>query len=280
MTKSRIQWTNEVWNPVTGCTWASTGCDHCYARVMGTRMSGIIGNVRYGHPFSDVMCHEDRLGQPSNWKRPRMVFVNSMSDLFHDDVIGDFIIDVLVTIRKSPQHTYQILTKRPKRMLRMFSEWFGKKGSLGPVLENLWVGVTCENHEQADERIPLLLNTPAAVRWVSVEPQLEFVNLENYLVKQKTDLLPGIDWVVCGGESGQKARPFIIDWARTLRNQCRSYGVPFFMKQVGSNPWHQCYENESGIGYPERIETVHSKGGDPLEWPDDLRVREFPGAKP
>lgn len=297
--QTRIEWTEAVWNPVTGCTWASTGCDHCYARVMGTRLAGIKGNPRFGKPFSEVMCHVDRLSQPINWKRPRMVFVNSMSDLFHEDVPAEFIADIWAVMAACRgKHTFQVLTKRPDRMsllLRnssfkdMVMYRLGTKyGQIHGIrehfegLSNVWLGVTAENQEQADRRIPFLIKTPAAVRWVSVEPMLGPVDLRiptwtpTYGLPVSSPCLPSLNWVVCGGESGNGSRPFHTGWAMDLRDQCQAAGIPFFMKQLGAKAFMSMKDEESGVVIPERIETVHPKGGDPMEWPDDLRVREFP----
>lgn len=216
----------EVWNPVTGCTKVSEGCAHCYAETIAKRFWG-------DRKFSDVQCHEDRLEIPLHWKKPRRIFVNSMSDLFHPDVPFDFILRVWISMAMAKDHTFMILTKRPDRMNLFVNDWL--PGTWGLVTEtfklldkpfkNIWLGVTAENQKAADKRIPLLLQTPAVVRFVSCEPLLSSINVLQYI--------RGIDWVIVGGESGTNARPMHIDWARSLRDQCQDAGVPFFFKQFG-----------------------------------------------
>lgn len=237
MSKSKIEWTDETWNPVTGCTKVSQGCKHCYAEREWARLSANPKATAYfGRSFGDVQCHPERLEQPLRWKRPRRIFVNSMSDLFHEDVPVDFIAQVFDAMARCPQHTFQILTKRAARMqFLMWSELDWKP------LPNVWIGVSVEDQSTADERIPLLLQTPAAVRWVSAEPllgpvDLEFGEIDIALEKDgfgNSAILGGIDWVVVGGESGPKARPMHPDWARSLRDQCAAVGVPFLFKQWG-----------------------------------------------
>jgi protein gp37 len=223
MTKTTIEWCDEVWNPVTGCQKVSAGCKNCYAERIASRFWG-------ARKFTDVMIHPERLDAPKRWKKPHRVFVNSMSDLFHPTVPFDFIGDVYDEMICHPKHTFIVLTKRPQRMLE-FSNWYG----LMPEATNVWLGVSVENQQAADERIPLLLQTPAAVRFVSVEPMLGPVNLGNFLCKDYSEgrLTLGryLDWVIAGCESGPGARPFSMDWARDLRDQCVSANVPFFFKQ-------------------------------------------------
>jgi protein gp37 len=197
-----------------------------------------------------------------------MVFVNSMSDLFHESVPDEFIEKVFDVIGKCPQHIFQILTKRHERL----QTW-----SLA-AFPNVWVGVSCENQETLDKRVPALLATPAIVRWVSLEPLLSRVNFrwahwEPLKRDAPTDELDGLrrlNWVVIGGESGllKDVRPFNIDWAREIIRQCKQAGVPVFMKQIGS---HAVKTDIS-----TRYKTLHKKGGNPDEWPEDLRVREYP----
>lgn len=204
---TKIQWAQETWNPVTGCTKISEGCLNCYAERMAKRF--------WDRPFSKVMCHEDRLDQPSHWRNPRRIFVCSMSDLFHPDVPEDFIFAVFNKMMLTGWHTYIVLTKRPERMAKFCNSRYFK-----PPIPNIWLGVTAENQARADERIPILLETPAAVHFVSVEPMFEPI-----------DLWGGLDWVICGCESGPGARPFDEAWARDLKEQCEVSGVPFFYKQ-------------------------------------------------
>lgn len=285
--KTGIEWTDATWNPVTGCSKVSQGCKNCYALRDWPRMSANPKTVYYGREFTDVMCHPERLDQPIRWAKPRMIFVNSMSDLFHPDVPFDFIADVFAVMSCTTRHTYQILTKRPQRMLEFFAwldeehdgfghpsridslrvwpQWKAQQNgrgagydNCGPAwpLENVWIGVSAEDQATAGERIPLLLKTPAAVRWVSAEPLLGKVELDNieYAHGDFINVLsleewkgledssevqnsPGsgalIDWVVVGGESGPNARPMHPDWARSLRDQCAVAGVPFLFKQWG-----------------------------------------------
>jgi len=254
--KSGIEWTDATWNPVTGCAKVSQGCKNCYAEREWPRLSANPKAVKYyGRPFTDVACHEDVLDQPLRWTRPRRIFVNSMSDLFHEDVPFEFIGLVFAVMSVTTRHTYQVLTKRPARMLEFFQwaddkyrgwwdspwpagiQWKGYD-NCGPAFpfENVWLGVSAEDQKTADERIPLLLQTPAAVRWVSAEPLLGEIDLAQSMKRGswwKTNPHSIIDWVVVGGESGPKARPMHPDWVRSLRDQCQAARVPFHFKQWG-----------------------------------------------
>jgi protein gp37 len=260
MGKTAIEWTEKVWNPVTGCTKTSPGCAHCYAERMAKRLAGRCGYPK-DEPFR-VTWHPVRMDEPLRWRKPSMVFVCSMGDLFHEDVPDMAIINILAVIAEAKQHTFMILTKRPERALGLFSlfvsptipndVWLqtsrGITAEKAPwPLPNLWLGVTAENQEMADKRIPILLQIPAAVRFVSVEPMLGPVDLCNLPFPPVTtsrilDALRagsksskpwGLDWVICGGESGPGARPLHPDWARSLRDQCVASGTPFFFKQWG-----------------------------------------------
>lgn len=279
MSQSSIEWTDKTWNPVTGCTKVSQGCKNCYAETIADRFfakqyaPNADGSAR---KFTDVRCHPERLDQPLHWKNPYRVFVNSMSDLFHENVPFEFILACMARMVTADQHTYQILTKRPERALE-FDRYMAKSDYSVAWRKNIWLGVSVENQKMADERIPLLLDTPAATRFLSVEPMLEAVSLTN-LCGVGFDALYGvaectrkIDWVICGGESGPGARPFNLAWAESLREQCKAAGVPFFMKQVGSKP---VAANGAGLGH-----AFTGKGGDIAEWPEHLRVREFPKTK-
>lgn len=271
-----IGWTDQTWNPVTGCTPISPACDHCYARRMAKRLRG-----RYGYPDMvsewsperggcmvhrdasfDVTLHEDKLRDPLHWRKPRRVFVVSMGDLFHEDVPRRSVIQVFATMALAPQHTFQVLTKRPTRMQTLLSSgdfWrsvgyaasdrAGTDICAGDQLHppsNVWLGVTAEDQQRADERIPILLQTPAAVRFVSVEPMLGPVHLEwlKGLASLSPDWAGGtcggtghphplLDWVICGGETGPGARPMQPEWARSLRDQCHVARVPFWFKGWG-----------------------------------------------
>ena len=258
MTATTIEWTDETWNPTTGCTWASPGCDHCYAWRMSRRLEAM-GSPEYAGLTTDkhfngvVRMHARRLAQPLTWKKPRRVFVNSMSDLFHKEVIWDFLDQVFATFYECQWHTFQVLTKRPERAMKYLlgdpvrriahKAWWALHArdienarvvtpeateadlrSMWP-LPNVWLGTSTENQEQADKRIPWLLQSPAAVRFVSAEPLLGALSLEAW---------PGqIDWVIVGGESGLGARPMHLDWPRSLRDQCAAAGTAFFFKQWG-----------------------------------------------
>ncbi|HWR66089.1 MAG TPA: phage Gp37/Gp68 family protein [Bellilinea sp.] len=250
MTKTTIEWADEVWNPVTGCTKVSQGCKNCYAERVAERFWG-------ERKFTDVRMHPERLEDPLHWKKPRRVFVNSMSDLFHPDVPFDFIDRVFAVMALCPQHTFLVLTKRPERMVAWFrdissttrSTWvwseMGRLLNANKVrypewpLPNVWMGVSVEDQKAADERIPLLLQTPAAVRFISAEPLLGPVDLRRGIYSTSPDgesrgtSVEGLNWVICGGESGSNARPMHPDWVRGLRDQCQAAGVPFFFKQWG-----------------------------------------------
>ena len=236
--KTGIEWTDATWNPTTGCVKVSSGCKHCYAERDWARLVHLPAYA--GRSFTDVACHPDRLDQPLRWQKPRMIFVNSMSDLFHESIPDEFIERVLITTVHAQQHIFQILTKRPERMRDVMRRWTDMNGR---VQRNLWLGVSVEDQAAAYERTPLLLQTPAAVRWLSMEPLLGLVDVGLYLSRTNmpglsmmpgfVDPLPGIDWVVGGGESGPKARPMHPQWARSLRDQCAAANVPFLFKQWG-----------------------------------------------
>lgn len=265
MNKSGIQWTDYTWSPVTGCSKVSQGCKNCYAEAWHKRF-------RAGD-FS-VKLHPDKLHKPlhrlkgferKHGRRPR-VFVGPMTDLFHDDVPDDFLHELFITMALSPQIDFQVVTKRPNRMREWASYDDGEIQSsarriiLGRALDrihrdpaysdadrirthlryplpNVWLGVTAENQQEADRRIPLLLKTPAAVRWVSVEPMLGPVDLTSIKWTR-------LNWIVCGGESGPGARPMETEWVRSLRDQCNRADVPFFFKQWGPTVG---YVDESGM---------------------------------
>ena len=214
--KTGIEWTDATWNPVTGCTKVSPGCAHCYAEAITLRF-------KRGGPFlpgkTTIKLHPDRLSDPGKWRAPRMVFVNSMSDLFHEDISFDFIGQIFAAMETYSQHTYQILTKRPEIMLK-YSEHIEESWP-----QHIWAGVSVENQYWADKRIPVLEQIPCSVRFLSVEPLLKPVNLKPYL--------ENIQWVIVGGESGPKARPIDPEWVRRIRDDCLEADVPFFFKQWG-----------------------------------------------
>ena len=212
---SSIEWTDATWNPITGCTKISAGCDNCYAARFAERFRGVPG-----HPFEygfDLILRPERLLQPFKWKRNRMIFVNSMSDLFHKDVPKEFISKVFDTMEKANWHTYQILTKRSSLMQKFINDRY--RDSKAP--DHMWFGVSVEN-EKAVTRISHLQNTNASVRFLSIEPLIAPLGKLN---------LMDIDWVIVGGESGPKARPMEGSWAIDIKNQCVKAKVAFFFKQ-------------------------------------------------
>lgn len=210
---SSIEWTEATWNPLTGCTKVSTGCKHCYAERMAKRLHAM-GSESYRNGFQ-LTLHPRLLDLPLKWQRPRMIFVNSMSDLFHKDVPFEFIQQVFKTMVTAEQHKFQILTKRPERAVEVSVEL--------PWPDNVWIGTSVEN-ERCVHRIDLLRLVPSAVRFLSLEPLLGPLRSLD---------LDGIDWVIVGGESGPKARPMDEHWVTEIRDQCVSSNVPFFFKQWG-----------------------------------------------
>jgi protein gp37 len=260
---SKIEWTEASWNPVTGCDEVSPGCDHCYAKTFAERWRSTPGH--YFEQGFDLQLRPERLDQPLRWAKPRRIFVNSMSDLFHDGIPDSFIAQVFSVMAKTPRHTYQLLTKRHGRMRSLLGRASfnttvldSAPGTTWP-LPNVWLGVSVENQQWANIRIPALLDTPAAVRWLSMEPLLGPVDLQDVpgFARQygcdgrhRGDGTPDcprwshhhhddrcsapLDWVVVGGESGPGARPMHPGWARSLRDECQSWGVPFFFKQWGA----------------------------------------------
>lgn len=212
--KTGIEWTDATWNPVRGCTKISPGCANCYAETLAERFRGV-----EGHPYEqgfDLRLVPEKLDEPMRWRKPRMVFVNSMSDLFHDDVPNDYVLDVFRVMREANWHQFQLLTKRPDRALLMDSvlDWPG----------NVWFGVSIETRKYLWRRDKLTA-TNAAVKFLSLEPLLGPLGRIS---------LTGIDWVIAGGESGHGARPMEISWVRSIRDQCEKKGVPFFFKQWGA----------------------------------------------
>ena len=211
---SSIEWTEATWNPVTGCDKISAGCAHCYAETFAERFRGVPG-----HPYErgfDLMLRAERLDLPLTWKQPRMIFVNSMSDLFHDAVPLEYIQSVFATMRAAHWHQFQLLTKRSQRLREIAGELAWP--------DNVWMGVSVENQRWAS-RVADLRRVPAKIRFLSVEPLLGPLRLD----------LGGIHWVIVGGESGPGARPMRADWARSVRDQCVRAGVPFFFKQWGAH---------------------------------------------
>lgn len=256
---TKIEWTQATWNTVTGCTPVSPGCKNCYARRAAKRLAG-----RCGYPADEpfrLTLHPEKLDEPLHWQKPRMIFVCSMSDLFHESVPDEFIDKVFAVMALAQQHTFQVLTKRPRRMVEYLTGhaaggrhiWTAaqqivmprsqRKPDIGWPLPNVWAGVTTEDQQRADERIPLLLQTPAAVRFVSCEPLLGPIDLTQAMYGKRPESMncfgftdgfgyeACIQWVIAGAETGPGARPADPDWVRSLRDQCREAGVPFFFKR-------------------------------------------------
>ncbi len=274
--KTGIQWTDATWNPVTGCEAVSPGCDHCYAASLASgrlsKLPAYEGLAEDGRFNGTVRLLPERLDQPLRWTRPRMVFVNSMSDLFHKDIPDEYIARVWAAMAVAWRHTFQILTKRPGRMRSLLNraDWpdlvdlairdlmtSGRisqaEAANAPLLDggwlpNVWLGVSAEDQRWADVRIPLLLETPAAVRFVSAEPLLgpiDFGGGECDHIRYscaEVGCWGGLDWVIVGGESGAHARPMHPDWARAIRDSCRADGTAFLFKQWGE--WRPLAGNE------------------------------------
>lgn len=312
MSISHIEWTDATWNPTTGCDRISPGCDNCYALTMAKRLKGMgqakyqtDGDPRTSGPGFGLAVHQDALRLPLAWRKPKRIFVNSMSDLFHDAVPAKFIAEVFA-VMAATDHSYQILTKRHGRMRTLLKSDDFKvevnrqyvclpsdvptlRGYQWP-LPNVWLGVSAEDQYWADVRIHALLGTPAAVRFVSAEPLVGPIDLRNldagrgrYIDSLHGDVktasgeiyaaCPGaLDWVIVGGESGARARSMDEGWARSLVGQCRDAGTRVFVKQLGSG-----WARDTFVG-GIAVAKNDPKGGDPDWWPTDLRVREYPAA--
>ena len=308
MGKTKIEWATDTWSPVSGCSKVSPGCTNCYAIRETNRhrnlpkYAGLV--TRYPDFLGDgplewtreVRCHPELLDQPLHWKKPRMIFVCSMSDLFHDKVPWEFIVKVFDVMAATPWHTYQVLTKRPGRMAH-FAEHIWPR-HLGPCKgwspgaawpPNVWAGTSLEQEWDGQKhlvrRLDCLLRVPAKVRFVSAEPLLGPLDLKPYFFKC-SGCVPtpedpicackglAINWVIIGGESGPGARPMDLAWARSLVGQCQVSGVPCFVKQLGRNPTDSelLWDSVDGKG---RL-LWDAKGGDMTAWPHDLRVRQMP----
>lgn len=236
MSLSTIEWTEATWNPVTGCSKVSAGCRHCYAERMAARLQAM-GQKNYRNGFL-VTCHPQMLELPKRWKKPRLIFVNSMGDLFHEQVPLAFVQQCFAVMRETPQHTYQLLTKRSRRLAEVAGDL------VWPA--NLWMGVTVESQAEV-KRIIDLRRVSAAVRFLSIEPLLGPI--------KKLDL-SGINWVIVGGESGPKARPMKEEWVVAIRDQCLQDGVAFFFKQWGGvhkKETGRVLEGRTWDGMPDRL---------------------------
>lgn len=347
MDKTKIQWTDATWNPLRGCSRVSAGCMNCYAEKQAARFSynGVghhagssdteekapgqyNGLIRDGKWNGQVRLIEDRLLDPLRWKKPRKIFVNSMSDLFHENIPDEWIDRIFAVMALAPQHTFQVLTKRPERMMEYLQrlccdefyyerlicelenlnledrcEWLSEQSV---PFANVWLGVSVEDQKSAEERIPLLLQTPAAIRFVSYEPALGPVDFSYHGAKglavyREAETVreqvgsgrypwqifnrPGrgmvrfggsqLDWIIVGGESGSGARRFDPAWARSVVRQCKTASVPVFVKQMGSDA-QTSHETLAPGEDPYWTKFLNRKGDDPAQWPEDLRVREFP----
>ena len=233
---SKIEWTDATWNPVRGCSKVSPGCANCYAETFAERFRGVSG-----HPFEfgfDLRLVPEKLPEPLRWRTPKRIFVNSMSDLFQENVPDDYIKSVIEVMVKANWHTYQVLTKRAERMRELLSSHL-KFAAKQP---HIWWGVSVENKRNGFPRIDHLRKTPAIIRFLSIEPLLEHLGPIN---------LKGIGWVIVGGESGPGARPMQQDWVLSIRNQCRENKIPFFFKQWGGVRKHETGRKLAGKTYNE-----------------------------
>jgi protein gp37 len=335
MTQSATEWTDRTWNPVRGCARVSPGCERCYAERQAHRFSGasqpyegltVLG--KHGPRWrGEARFIPSMLDAPLKWREPQRIFVNSMSDLWHQDITNEQIAAVFGVMAACPKHTFQVLTKRPDRMNQWFAwheklvrdrEWRNERwrlcenealeclGELLPAsgclakwpLRNVHIGVSCEDQQRAAERIPLLLETPAAIRFVSAEPLLGELDLEHFMEAEcwgdcNCDYLYGyepgcrrnggdgyltrkLDWVIVGGESGPGARPCNVDWIRSIVKQCADAGTPCFVKQLGAAPFVLDVDEAAAVETFPRLKLGDRKGGEMSEWPEPLRVRQFP----
>lgn len=333
MATTSIEWTQnadgspgQTWNPLAGCSICSPGCTNCYAMRMAARLEAM-GQPKYvgltvkknGRAVwtGKITTDDDALMIPLKRKKPTIWFVNSMSDLFHEGVPFEFVDKVFAVMALTPQHTYQILTKRPDRMAEYTSVGFGRiadriiamrresgdrcvvvplpnipPGRQWWPLPNVWLGTSVENQEWADKRIPHLLRCPAAVRFLSAEPLLSEIRLFDHWEDEDFEewVRKGIHWVIVGGESGHGARPMHPDWALSIRDQCQAAGVPFFFKQWGEwAPCHMARIEDNGhyreLDHMTAVHRVGKKAAGRLlddrewnEWPEDLRIRQMPEA--
>lgn len=281
---TKIQWSEETWNPTTGCDQISPGCENCYALTLAARLKRMgqakyqnDGDPRTSGPGFGLTLHDDALDLPLRWKKPRLVFVDSMSDLFHTDVPEEFIAWVFAVMALTPRHTYQILTKRSQRChevvnaptfgLEVMKQFIALVPEMGQTmfterwpgwpLPNVWLGVSIET-PRYKFRLDWLRRTRAALRFASLEPLLDDLGSLDF---------EGIGWAIVGGESGADARPMHLAWAYSVVRQCEEQGVPVFVKQLGSV-------------WAKKNHCSHHKGGEPSEWPAHLRVREMPEVRP
>lgn len=268
--KSKIEWTERTWNPLAGCSKVSPGCENCYALAMSWRLQnaglkkyqGLVRKMKSGKLqwTNQINFDFDILTAPVHWRKPSMIFVDSMSDLFHEKVPFAFIRSVFIIMQECNNHIFQVLTKRPDRMLEfIYSDSFPHVGGWNHP-DNIWLGTSIEDQPTADKRLPFILQIPCAVRFISYEPALSEIDLSEVTVDAQLydplrgigDINPGprnkIDWIIAGGESGHHKRPCQLVWFRKLRDQCKAADVPFFMKQI------------------DKIQAI----------PEDLQIRQLP----
>jgi protein gp37 len=263
---SAIEWTDATWNPVRGCTKISPGCKHCYAEVFAERFRGVPG-----HPYErgfDPRLVPEKLAEPLRWQTPKMIFVNSMSDLFHDSVPDEYIAAAAKVMIRAKWHTFQILTKRSARMASLL------RGRLRFAAEarHIWWGVSVEDRKHGLPRLSDLQEAPASVRFLSVEPLLEGLGRVN---------LKGVHWVIVGGESGHGARPLKREWVTEVRDQCNDAGVPFFFKQWGGVQKKRAgreLDGQTYDGFPTRISQPVSPLATALQWAREIQ-EEYTGAR-
>lgn len=258
---SAIEWTDATWNPVRGCTKISPGCKHCYAETFAERFRGVPG-----HPYEqgfDLRLVPEKLAEPLRWQSPKMIFVNSMSDLFHDGVPDDYIQAVAEVMVKANWHTYQVLTKRSARLASLLQG----KLRFAANAKHIWWGVSVENRRYGFPRIEDLRRAPATVRFLSVEPLLEMLGPLK---------LGGIHWVIVGGESGHGARPLKKEWVTSIRDQCYEAGIPFFFKQWGGvrkKKAGRALDGQTYNGFPARFDNPVSPVATALRWAQEIREK-------
>jgi len=246
--RTKIPWTDAVWNPITGCSPISPGCEHCYAKRMANRLRGRFGYPKQ-NPFA-VTFHPDRLEEPLRWRKPRRIFVCSMGDIAHEEIYEsgrceEWYEAIWRVMARCPQHTFMLLTKRPEGLHHAYGDAFLAGCGADFPLPNVWVGVTAEDQEQADKRIPIILSIPAAVHFVSVEPMLSEIQMRDdwlreawtgpgafHGAREDHNRVPRLGWMICGAETGPGARPMDPLWAERLYHQCKEAGVPFFFKKA------------------------------------------------
>jgi protein gp37 len=267
--KSKIAWTEATWNTVTGCTPISAACVNCYARVMTKRLAGM-GQDKYKDGFDKVVCHvaAELMSQPSRWKRPRKIFVNSMSDTFHRDVPIGFIEQIYEAMVAAPQHIFQVLTKRAERMEAVVNELYDLRILTPENSKHIWHGVTVEDRKSV-KRIYPLMRMPSHVRYISAEPLLDDWAADE-VTSGFVNNFDNIDWLIIGGESGARARPMNVNWARAMMSV-----VKFHNKEHVSRPC-RLFVKQLGSVWAKENKSKTAKGEDMDEWPEDLRIREMP----